>query len=68
MNVKLMTDTHYYNSNLIWRTISRRVSEVIPSDQMVWPPLRDVILYARSSFFYNNMFIIYLFPDIILIL
>ena len=28
---------------------------------MVWPHPRDVILYARSSYFYNNMFIIYLF-------
>ena len=24
--------TYYYNSNLIWRTASRRVDEVIPSD------------------------------------
>ena len=24
--------THYYNGNLIWRTVSRRVDEVIPSD------------------------------------
>ena len=24
--------THYYNSNLIWRTVSRPVDEVIPSD------------------------------------
>ena len=24
--------THYHNSNLIWRTVSRRVDEVIPSD------------------------------------
>ena len=23
---------HYYNSNLIWRTVSRHVDEVIPSD------------------------------------
>ena len=29
---------------------------------------RDVILYARSSYFYDNMLIIYLFSDIILIL
>ena len=29
---KSMVDTHYYNSNLIWRTVSRRVDEVIPSD------------------------------------
>ena len=28
---------------------------------MVWPHPRDVILYARSGYFYNNMFIIYLF-------
>ena len=25
-------NTHYYNSNLIWRTVIRRVGEVIPSD------------------------------------
>ena len=24
--------TYYHNSNLIWRTVSRRVDEVIPSD------------------------------------
>ena len=30
-NQKLI-HTHYYNSNLIWRTVSRRVDEVIPSD------------------------------------
>ena len=24
--------THYHKSNLIWRTVSRRVDEVIPSD------------------------------------
>ena len=27
-----MINTHYHNSNLIWRTVSRRVNEVIPSD------------------------------------
>ena len=27
-----MIHTHYYKSNLIWRTVSRRVDEVIPSD------------------------------------
>ena len=62
-------NTHYYNSNLIWRTVSRRVGEVIPSDHprrnegdpMVWPHPRDAILYARSSYFYNNMFIICIF-------
>ena len=26
------TYTHYHNSNLIWRTVSRRVDGVIPSD------------------------------------
>ena len=25
-------NTHYHNSNLIWRTVSRRVDEVIPSN------------------------------------
>ena len=32
---------------------------------MVWPHPRDVILYARSSYFYDNMFIICLFSDIL---
>ena len=26
---------------------------------MVWPHPRDVILYARSFYYYDNMFIIY---------
>ena len=30
---------------------------------MVWPHPRDVILYARSSYYYDNMFIICLFSD-----
>ena len=25
-------NTHYHNSNLIWRTVSHRVDEVIPLD------------------------------------
>ena len=29
---KDLLHTHYHNSNLIWRTVSRRVDEVIPSD------------------------------------
>ena len=28
---------------------------------MVWPHPRDVMLYARSSYYYDNMFIICLF-------
>ena len=32
---------------------------------MVWPRPRDVILYARSSYYYDNMFIICLFSDIL---
>ena len=32
---------------------------------MVWPHPRDMILYARSSYYYDNMFIICLFPDIL---
>ena len=28
---------------------------------MVWPHPRDVILYARSSYYHDNMFIIYAF-------
>ena len=32
---------------------------------MVWPHPRDVKLYARSSYYYDNMFIICHFYDII---
>ena len=32
---------------------------------MVWPHPQDVILYARSSYYYDNMFIICLFSDIL---
>ena len=35
---------------------------------MVWPHTRDVILYARSSYYYDNMFIICLFLTFFLIL
>ena len=54
---------HYHNSNLILRTVSRRVDEV-----MVWPHPRDVILYARPSYFYDSMFIICVFLTFFLIL
>ena len=29
---KILVNTHYHNSNLIWRTVSRRVDVVIPLD------------------------------------
>ena len=70
-------NTHYHNSNLIWRKVSRRVDEVLPSDlktrsvegdPLVWPHPVDVILYARSSYYYDNMFIICLFLKFFLIL
>ena len=35
---------------------------------MAWPLPRDVILYARSSYYYDNMFIICLFLTFFLIL
>ena len=34
----------------------------VEGDLMIWANPRAVILYARSSYFYNNMFIICLFP------
>ena len=34
---------------------------------MVWPHPRDVILYARSSYYYDDMFIICLFSDILIL-
>ena len=30
----LSFNTHYLNSTLIWRTVSRQVDEVIPSDHL----------------------------------
>ena len=32
----------------------------VEGDPMIWANPRDVILYARSSYYYNDMFIIYL--------
>ena len=75
-------NTHYHNSNLIWRTVSRleneaiyhwitrRVDEVIPSDHPRRVASRVIqwyglILYARSSYYYDNMFIICLLSDIL---
>ena len=40
----------------------------ISGDLMVWPHPRDVILYARSSYYYDNMFIICLFLTFFLVL
>ena len=53
--------THYYSSNLIWLTVSRRVDELISSDPMISARPRDVIPSARSSYYCNNVFIICLF-------
>ena len=35
----------------------------VEGDPMVWPHPRDVILYARSSYYDDNIFIICLFSD-----
>ena len=40
----------------------------VKGDPMVWPHPREVILYARSSYYYDNMFIICLFLTFFLIL
>ena len=40
----------------------------VEDDLMVWPHPLDVILYARSSYYYDNMFIICLFLTFFLIL
>ena len=65
------------NSNLIWLTVSCRVDEVIPSGHPGREASKgiqyydhyplDVILYVRSSYYYNYMFNIP-FSFIILIL
>ena len=67
--------THYHYSNLIWRTVSRRYhrghtigsseTRSVEGDPLVWPHSREAILYARSSYYYDNMFIICLFSDIL---
>ena len=36
----------------------------VEGDLLIWAYPQDVILYARSSYYLNNMFIIYLFSDI----
>ena len=37
----------------------------VEGDPMVWPHPGDVILYARSSYYYDNMINICLFSDIL---
>ena len=61
---RLFIYTHYYDSNLIGRAISLRVGEVIPLDH----PPRDTILYGRSNYYHNIIFIILTYLDIILML
>ena len=65
-----MVYTYYYNCIMILHTVSRHVDEALPLDHprskvsgnpMIWPYPQDVILYARISYYNNNMFIIYLF-------
>ena len=41
--------THYYNSNLLWRTVSRRVDEVIPSDHTRRKASRVIQWYGLST-------------------
>ena len=36
---RILVHTDYYNSNLIWRTVSRRVDEVIPSRSLDGDPM-----------------------------
>ena len=42
-------------------TIGSPKTRSVEGDLMVWPHPRDVIPYTRSSCYYDNMFIIYLF-------
>ena len=45
-------------------TIGSPENRSIKGDPMVWSHQQDVIQYARSRYYYNNMFIIYLFPTL----
>ena len=40
-------------------TIGSLETQSVEGDPMVWPHPQKVILYARSSYFYNNMFNVY---------
>ena len=44
--MKGFVHTHYYNSDLIWRTVSHRVDEVIPSDHPKCEALRMIQWYG----------------------
>ena len=72
MFIDFLLHTHYYYSNFDLaycitssgrgHTIgSPETRSVVSGDPMVWPYPRDVILHTRSSYFNNNVFIIYLF-------
>ena len=67
-------NTHYHNSNLIWRTVSYRVDEVIPSDHprrvasrvIQWYGLIHETWYCTpDKVTITIMFIICLFSDIL---
>ena len=52
--------TFMYNSNLIWRTVSRLVDEVKQLDHtLVLPHQLDVIQCAGSSYYYNNVSVLH---------
>ena len=46
----IMVNTHYHNSNLIWRTVSLQVDEVIPSDHPRRKASRVIQWYGHILF------------------
>ena len=73
----LVVYTHYYDSNLIWCTVSRQVDEVIPSDHLRHEASRVIQWYGLiqetwycmpDQFTIIIICLFYTFSDIILIL
>ena len=52
-------------SSELGHTIGSPETRSVEGGPMVWPHPRDVIMYARSSYYCDNMFIICLFSDIL---
>ena len=53
-----------YTSSGLAQFIGSHETRRVDGDLMIWANPRDMILYASSSYNYNNMFVICLFPTL----
>ena len=54
-------------SSELAHTVGSHEARSVEGNKMIWANLRDVIFYARSSFYLNNMFIIFFFSGFLIL-